>query len=37
MTLEEALFSRSLVIASDKQSAMSAEKQAEFGNAPNSF
>jgi hypothetical protein len=37
MTLEEALFSRSFVIASGKQSALSEEKLAEIGNSPNSF
>jgi hypothetical protein len=37
MTLEESLFSGSFVIASGKQSAFSEEKQAEFGNSPNSF
>lgn len=37
MTLEESLFAKSFVIASGKQSALSAEKQAEFGNSPKSF
>jgi hypothetical protein len=37
MTLEEALFSVSLVIASGKKSSLSAEKEAEFGNSTNSF
>ena len=37
MTLEEALFSGSFVIASGKQSALSTEKQAASGKSPNSF
>ena len=37
MALEEVLFSGSFVITSGKQSALSAEKQSTFGNAPNSF